>query len=541
MSSRSDPSPRYLPGFAVRALLALPLACLIWLQLTDGTGDEGMNNVFSYMAVALTLLVYGLWFVLASGHSGRRRGLAVALALGMILLLSLTVRVDAWTGALLPEVRWAWQAPRGPQLENAALEPESESALDLLTTTPLDFPGFLGSDRTGQVPGVALLGDWSTSPPELLWRVPVGAGWSGFAVVNGVAVTQEQRGQTQVVVARDLNDGSELWRYSRPGEFKSMLAGDGPRATPLIDSGLVFVQDVLGAILCLDGRNGHLIWEHNLRAEYGMTDELEAQLIGYGRSASPVVHGDLLICAAGGDPAGKRAGIVAFDKRTGELRWEGPPRAISHASPNVATLAGVTQIVVTNEDTLSGHDTSDGHLLWEHPWPGKTAAEASNSQPTPVGADGIIMSKGYGRGSALIQLVAQEDGAFDVRLKWSSRRSLRTKFTNPVVHGEHAYALSDGMLECVSLSDGKRVWKDGRYGHGQMLLVGRGEGAYLLVLSEEGELLLIEARPDRENAVLGAIEALDGKTWNTIALYGDRVVIRNAREAACFRLPLVQG
>ena len=150
----------------------------------------------------------------------------------------------------------------------------------------------------------------------------------------------------------------------------------------------------------------------------------------------------------------------------------------------------------------------------------------------------MLLSKGYGQGSTLLRLIASEDGGLDVETLWASRRSLRTKFTNPVVHEQHAYALSDGILECVSLETGKRVWLDGRYGYGQVLLVGRGATAVLVVLSEEGDLMIIEPRPDAENVLLGEIEALSGITWNTIALYGDRIVIRNATEAACYRLPL---
>ena len=109
---------------------------------------------------------------------------------------------------------------------------------------------------------------------------------------------------------------------------------------------------------------------------------------------------------------------------------------------------------------------------------------------------------------------------------------MQTKFTNVVVQGGYAYGLSEGILECVELSSGKRAWKNGRYEHGQIL----GVGELLLVLSEDGELCLVELTPAKFNQ-LGSVPALSGKTWNTLCLFGNRLLVRNAQEAACYELP----
>jgi outer membrane protein assembly factor BamB len=120
---------------------------------------------------------------------------------------------------------------------------------------------------------------------------------------------------------------------------------------------------------------------------------------------------------------------------------------------------------------------------------------------------------------------------------WHNRAVLRTKFTNVVILDDHVYGLSDGILECVALATGERVWKDGRYHHGQILLAGR----HLLVQSEDGEVVLVSASPERPNDVRGRVQALDGPSWNNLALYGPYLVVRNAREAAVYRLPLAEG
>ena len=518
--------------------LIVLLGCLIWLQFGDGYGDGGVNNVLSYGAVVLSAAIYWLWFVLRSRQGGRLRLLAFGVGLCGLVGSFAAVRVESWTGSMIPKLRWAWEEARESQLASEAVD--TKSTVDLSSTTRDDFPGFLGVTRTAQVPRVVLDRDWGKAPPALIWRVPCGSGWSGFAVVNGVAITQEQRRGQQVVVARSLADGAELWRDAQDGAYYSNLAGDGPRATPYVHGGLVYACGPFGRLTCLDGRDGAVVWTKDLREMYGLTKEREQKLISYGRAASPIVHDGRLIVAAGGDLEGKSAGLVAFDHRTGALLWEGPPRQLSYASPNVVTLAGRPQVVVTNEDTVSGHAPSSGELLWEHPWPGSSSTAANNSQPTPVGEDRVLISKGYGQGSALLRLVPAGSDRLSVEVVWKSRRALRTKFTNPVVHGEHVYALSDGILECVALASGERVWRKGRYGHGQVLLVGSGAEAVLLVLAEQGRLLMVDPTPASPNQVLGEVEVFSEKVWNTLALYGDRLVLRNASEAVCYQLALAR-
>ncbi|MFT7679906.1 MAG: outer membrane protein assembly factor BamB [Planctomycetota bacterium] len=529
----SDNKPRLVPNLMVVLFLLAHLAVLIWLQVSDGAGDTGMNNVFSYMAVMMIAAVYGIWFLGFSGQSTRVRGGVVLGVVVLLLGVRSTVVVENWSGSMVPRWHWSWDSKETVSLESGAVA--AQAGVDLLTTTPADFPGFQGPLRDGTVPGVKLDTDWIAHAPEQLWKVPVGFGWSGFAVVNGVALTHEQRGAEQLVVARSLEDGSELWRFATDSSMDHMLGGKGPHATPQVHEGRVYAQDTAGVLVCLDGATGALLWERDLSKEYGMTPELEEEFIQYGRSSSPLIVGDLCIVPVGGNPEVQQAGLVAFDRLSGGLRWEGPARQVSHASPNYAVLAGTPQILVLNEDTISAHVPYTGVLLWEHPWKAKTAADPNNSSPLPVGEDMVLITKGYGLGSSLLQLTTRQDGSLSVEALWSSRRSLRTKFTNAVVRGEHAYALSDGILECVSMADGKRVWKDGRYGHGQMLLVGE----HLLLLSEEGELLIIAATPEEENQVLARMQALEGTTWNTFALYGDIVVLRNGVEAGAWRLPVL--
>jgi outer membrane protein assembly factor BamB len=225
--------------------------------------------------------------------------------------------------------------------------------------------------------------------------------------------------------------------------------------------------------------------------------------------------------------------LAAYDKRSGTLLWKGGNRQISYSSPAPATLAGAQQILTVNEDTLSGHDVNTGKTLWEHPWKGHTNTDPNVSQAVPLPPDRVFISKGYGGGSMLLQLAAGADGNLAPQILWKNAKALKTKFTNVAIRGNYVYGLSDGILECVDLTDGRSQWKQGRYGHGQILLV----NDLLLILSEKGEVVLVEAEPARPNNVLGRFQAIEGLTWNNFALAGPYLLVRNAAEAACYQLP----
>ncbi len=523
---------RWLPGRRVGVLFLVYLVLVVYLQSCDATQDPGLNNVLTMLLGGIAVATLVIWYLFFSGQAWWVRLLPLVAVVAVVLLFRTFYRLEAVTGALLPKF-----VPRSAAtmkaVREAAPAPTGE-AVDLLTTTEDDFPQFLGKNRDLKVTHVELARDWTSSPPELVWRQPIGAGWSGFAVVNGYAVTLEQHGEEEVVNCYDARTGKLRWAHSVKASFVNFGFGDGPRATPAIDEGRVYTLGATGRLRALDGATGELLWEKDVSAEHGMTPEDEEENLPYGRSNSPLVVGDLLVVPAGGPAPGRRVSVVAYDKRTGERVWQGGDRQISCSSPAVATLGGVLQILSVNEDTVSGHAAATGDVLWEHPWPGSTYNRAHVSQPVPVEPNRVFLSKGYGLGAALLELELRGDGRFDVHELWHESRVLRTKFTNVVITGGHVYGLSEGILECVELETGQRVWKRGRYGHGQVLLV----GDLLLVMAESGEMLMIEATPERASHVLGRFQALDGKTWNNLALYGSLLLVRNAQEAAAYRLPL---
>ena len=427
--------------------------------------------------------------------------------------------------------RWRWT----PKHDQRLAIPDSTGAAGGWQTTPHDYPRFLGSGFWAEVESVRLDADWEANPPRELWRCPIGAGWSSFAVVGNYAVTQEQRGEYEMVCCYRVNTGNAggevVWTYSEPVRWdpqgSACVSGIGPRATPTIHDGKVFAHGATGIVVCLDARSGKLLWRHDTLNEFGVEN------LAWGMATSPLVVDDNVVVST----AAPGRSLVAYDIQSGELAWAAGEHRASYASPVLCELAGVRQIVVVNENFVTAHDATSGEVIWEHPWPGGSNSNASASQPVPVGGDRLFLSKGYGIGSQLVQ-VALGDGKWSAKTLWA-RPTMKTKMGNVVVRNGLVFGLDDVAMQCIDLETGDQRWKHRRrppFGHGQILLV----GDEILVLTESGELALVEASGERYHE-LSTFPVFNPEqvTWNNPALSGPNLLIRNAVEAACYELPLV--
>ena len=524
------PRPSRFPLW-LKIFWAVVLVGIVILFFVEILNDPAMSNTVQQLLGLVAFSVSLCWFAFTSRWSKRIRLVGLLSVAGAVGLFFVFFRLASITGALLPtfEPRFGGTTWRGLEA------PQGDSrVVDLETTSDYDFGGFLGPNRDLKVPGIKLDVDQLSTSPEQLWRQPIGAGLGGFAVVNGYAATLEQREDGEWATLYDVDNGNVAWATKIDSEvYASVVASDGPRSTPIIDDGRVYLMGNSGRLVALDGSTGKLVWERNFREEAGLSIEQERGLLGYGRPNSPFTHGDRVFAPVGG-AEGSFVSLAALNKNTGETVWQSGSNQISGSSPNVATLNGVEQALIVNQGFVNGYDLTDGRELWAIPWPGRTNADTTSSQAVPIAPDRVFVSRGYGHGAGLYQLKPTQNGRFEAQPVWESSRVLRTKFSNVTVHEGHLYGLSEGVLECVDLETGKRVWKHGRYGHGQMLQV----DTVLVVLSEEGEVFFIEATPDRKDNVLGHFQAIEGQTWNNFAIAGDRLVVRNGREAAVYRLPI---
>jgi outer membrane protein assembly factor BamB len=531
-ASASKPSRgRLFPPLLVRLMAAGFLLVAALERWFTTSGDHAIVNIVTFLCGMLAFVTLAVWFLFLSGYARRFRLMAAAMGMALFILFAITFRVDRVSGELVPSFRPRW-VKKADETLRPAQPAESGTTADLATTTDDDFPQFLGPQRNGRVDDVHLSQDWAIHPPRQLWKQPIGAGWSAFSAVNGFAVTLEQRGPDELVTCYEIASGKLVWSHATKTRHETIPGGTGPRSTPTIDRGQVFAIGATGELVCLDGASGMLTWRDNLLERYHVAPEEDEKGVAWGRSNSPLVVDDLVIVPAGGPATGPWVSLAAFQRQTGELVWEGGDQQVSYSSPILATIAGVRQVVCVHEKSVAGHDLKTGKQLWSYDWPGDSTQNANVSQPVRVSEDQFLLTKGYGQGSVLLEFSKGSTDAFDVKSKWNEKMLLKTKFTTVVVYQQHAYGLSDGIMECVHLATGKREWKKGRYGQGQIL----GVDNVILVQAESGDVAMIAATPAGFNE-LGRFNALEGITWNNLCLTGKRLLVRNSEMAACFELP----
>jgi outer membrane protein assembly factor BamB len=408
-------------------------------------------------------------------------------------------------------------APAAPAAPVAA---KIEAPTPLATETPAEWPGFRGPGRDGIIRGVRIVTDWSKSPPVAIWRRPIGPGWSSFAVRGDLLYTQEQRGDDEVVSCYKVSTGEPVWRHRDAVRFYESNGGAGPRGTPTLSHGRVYTLGATGMLNALDAAHGAVVWSRNAASDTGR------KIPDWGIASSPLVVDDIVVVAVSGT-------LAAYDLATGKLRWVGPQHGGSYSSPQLATIDGVAQILLLSAPGAVSVAPADGALLWEYSWEGGAIV-----QPALTADGGVLinaMSAMGGIGTRRLA-VAHGEGGWTVEERWTSN-GLKPYYNDFVVHKGHAFGFDGNILACIDLEDGKRKWKGGRYGNGQLVLLP--DQDLLLVMSEEGELALVSATPDKFTEV-ARFPALDGKTWNHPVLVGDVLLVRNGQEMAAFRLSLAR-
>jgi outer membrane protein assembly factor BamB len=475
-----------------------------------------VRNLILFSLGGITLLLLAIWWLIASRAPWRLR-LAVVAGLAVVCgALAGTFRIRGVTGDLVPilENRWAGRTA----LERRVVEPPQAAAAD---GARADFPQYLGAGRNARIDGGPVLAtDWKRTPPQVLWRQPVGAGWAGFAIVGNRAITLEQRGGREVVLCLDLSSGGLLWEHADEARYESSLGGEGPRTTPTVVDGRVFTFGATGILNCLTLDQGKLVWQRR------MAEEAPGALPDWGYAGSPLVHAGKVIVSAG---QGDGRSMRAYRVEDGAPVWAAGSQAAGYASPMIFAPEGVPQVIGFNLRAVTAHDPATGEVLWEHPWGGGQPVVA---QPVPVGSDELIVSSGYGVGAERLRVTRGGDGKWLVKRLWKSI-ALKAKMASFVEVDGVLIGLDDGILTGVDASNGRRMWKAGRYGHGQLLWCGK----RLLVTAESGDLVLLEPSGDGPNE-LARFPVFDGKTWNPPAISGDLLLMRTDREAACLRLPV---
>jgi outer membrane protein assembly factor BamB len=474
----------------------------------------------------LVLTLWTLALVAVRRWRPRSRGLVVVGVLCLSWGAFTLIRTEGMWGDGQFSLRWRW-ALTPEQAYLAELErtggPAAPPGLQQpLRLRPGDWPGFRGLNRDGNLRGVRIATDWSATPPQRLWKRRLGPAWSSVVIVGNRLFTQEQRGQWEAVVCLDAASGRTVWSHTDAARHEDVQGGAGPRATPTFAEGSIFALGATGILNCLDAATGECKWTRDIAADAGTKVPM------WGFSSSPLVVGNRVVVFAGGNTAKT---LLAYHTDSGKPAWSAPAGKVSYSSPHLMSLGSKTHLLMVSDGGLFAFDPSSGVQLWEYQTPAGNPGVPRAVQPRAAGSGGILFDAGPDLGTVRIE-VAQTGESWVPKQRWISRH-LKPSFNDFVVHDNAVFGFDGRVFSCIDVQTGRRRWKEGRYGSGQVLLLG--DQPLLLVVTEDGEVVLVAANPN-EHQELGRFQAVEGKTWNHPVLVDGRLYLRNAEEIACYRL-----
>jgi len=347
-----------------------------------------------------------------------------------------------------------------------------------------DWPQFLGPTRNAIASGADLADTWPKDGPPLAWQHKLGSGWAGPVVAGGKVIVFHRVGNQELVECLEATTGKELWRQAFPTSYVDNFGFDnGPRGTPCIADGRVFVFGANGNLHALDFATGRLLWSTDVQKDFGAGKGF------FGFACSPLVEGRALLINAGGKDG---AGLAAFDTATGKVLWKANDEEASYSSPIAATIGGQRHAFFFTRHHLISLDPTNGTTRFRFPWGPKMQASVSAAVPV-VSGDLVFISAGYGAGAAALRVKAG-----GVETIWSGEEQLTAQYVTPVLHDGFLYGFEGRVdtgprpeLRCVELATGKVRWNTGRVPHGGIILA----GSDLLVAADTGELIRLAADP----------------------------------------------
>jgi len=374
-----------------------------------------------------------------------------------------------------------------------------------------------------------MLKEWPSTGLKPIWKTPLPDGFSSFAISGGKAYTLIAReidgALREVCVALDANTGKEQWFYplgiaKYDGGGDSGGPKDGPRSTPTVGAGKVYVLGAHLMLACLDANTGKEIWTKDIKKEHSGTG------ITWQNAASPLIDGDMLFVAGGGPGES----LLGLDKETGKVIWKGQTEKITHATPVAGTILGERQIIFFLQSGLVSVAPKSGEVLWRHKFKYSTSTAASPI----IGGDIVYCSAGYGVGASAAR-ITKEGSQWKATQMWMlTGNDICNHWSTPVYHDGYLYGLfsfkkyKTGPMKCVELATGKEMWSEPGFGAGNLIFVDN----HFLVLNDQGELVLVEPNPKNYKEISRA-KAVDGKCWSTPVVSNGRIYARSTKEGVC--------
>lgn len=388
---------------------------------------------------------------------------------------------------------------------------------------------YRGSNQDGISPN-PIRTNWPQEAPRTLWKVTLPNGLSSFTVEAGRLYTMGWRrvsgSDQEFCLALDANTGAELWAapigladYPNGG----VGSDDGPRSTPTIDGDRVYVFGSYMDLVCLNSATGAEIWRKDLRTEFG------AQIIPWQNAASPTIAGDLVFVNSNG-----RSGehLIAFRKADGTVAWSRGSYGMTQSTPIATSIGGTDQVIFFTQKALVAVRPATGEVLWETPLRYNGTSVAASPV---VAGDTVYISRAYPgsttspQAGAIVYQISSANGVFTATKKWEKVNQLMNHWATPVYYNGYYYGIygqSSLTLRCVDAANGDTKWQVSGFGYGSVTLA----QDKLVVLGDDGELVLVEPNPDLYTE-LARIKPLAGRCWNNPAISDGRVYIRSTTEA----------
>ncbi|NQV26734.1 MAG: PQQ-like beta-propeller repeat protein [Rhodopirellula sp.] len=395
-----------------------------------------------------------------------------------------------------------------------------------------DWPQILGPARNGIAQKETIASSWPSGGPKFVWQKPVGDGFAGVSVANGIAVVFHRVDDEETAEGLDAKTGRQLWSVAFPAEYVPSFNPDaGPRAAPVIHDGLVYLYGARGILSCVQLADGKQVWQRDTYADFSSkrTSRGEPAEGYFGFASSPIVEGDKLLLNVGG--SSKNAGIVAFDRKTGKTLWTATDERASYSSPVAATIEGQRHVVFATRLKVVSVDPANGRVLFEFPF-GELGPSATGASPVILG-NSIFITGSYRFGAVLAR--AGRSGVIEV---WRSDEILSSQYTTSIaydntlfgVHGRQDAAPAE--LRCVNPMTRQVLWKKSSFGYATMILA----GDKLLIMKTDGELVLAAADTQKYHELARA-NLFNGTTTRALpSLSNGLFYVRDGKTLKCFDL-----
>ncbi len=376
-----------------------------------------------------------------------------------------------------------------------------------------DWPQYRGPEGLGVAVDEGLLRSWGEGQPKVVWRQPIGTGYSSISVVGErlwtMAATTTDAGEEEAVLCLDKATGETLWRVVVDQPSPPTLADSGPRSTPTIDGDVLYAITSRSRLLAMAAADGRILWSKELQA-WGRVPR-------FGYSTSPLVDGDSVIVEVGRPR--QEPGAVAFDKRSGEVRWSALKGGSGYSTPLAVEIDGVRQYVFFRRVGVQALSTA-GERLWRH----DTRPVGGVAMPLFLPPDRIFVAAADDQFGGLMLRVGRTDGVFHSEELWQADW-MRNHFNSSVQVDGYLYGFDNATLRCLDGATGERRWAKRGFGKGSLVAA----GDLLYVLSDSGTLALVRASPEAYDE-LGRTQATEGRAWTEPSLADGRLYVRDGDE-----------